>query len=258
MTGDPREQTHSGCAGEEPGATPPSHVPAEGGAVVGRAGAQPAPGLGWGKILALMAWGLVVLAFAAGGLADVTNLWWLVLVFGAAVPVLLVALQGRTSGTGRALPPDHEGERELLAALRERGELTAASAAMMTTLTVDGASGILESLARKGHLEARARDGTLVYALRERDRLGLNGPEPPSDTPPAREPGPQTLDEPLSGREVEVLGLMAQGRTNAEISRELFVAVGTVKAHANNIYRKLGAGNRSEAVSKARTLGLLR
>ncbi len=48
--------------------------------------------LGWGKVLALMAWGFVVLAFAAGGLADVTNLWWLVLAFGAAVPFLLVAV----------------------------------------------------------------------------------------------------------------------------------------------------------------------
>ncbi len=51
---------------------------------------------------------------------------------------------------------------------------------------------------------------------------------------------------------------MALGRTNAEISRELFVAVGTVKAHASNIYCKLEANNRSEAVSKAGRLGLLR
>ncbi len=51
---------------------------------------------------------------------------------------------------------------------------------------------------------------------------------------------------------------MALGRKNAEISRGRFVAVGTVKAHANNNYRKLDANNRSEAVSKARGLGLLR
>ena len=77
--------------------------------------------------------------------------------------------------------------------------------------------------------------------------------------PPAGEsPGPRPLAEPLSGRELEVLGLMALTRTNAEISRELFVAVGTVKAYANNIYRKLAANNRSEAISKARDLRLLR
>ncbi len=209
--------------------------------------------LGWGKILVLMAWGFVVLAFAAGGLADVTRLWWLVLVFGAAVPFLL-ALQNRRSRVGGELPPDHEGERELLDVLRERGEVTVASAAMLTTLAVDRASGILEALTRKGHLEARVRDGTLVYALRERDRRSMG--EPPDTAP--RAPAPQPLAEPLSGRELEVLGLMALGRTNAEISLELFVAVGTVKAHANNIYRKLDANNRSEAVSKAGRLGLLR
>lgn len=226
--------------------------PGDEGAVSGRRnGARPALDLGWGKILALMAWGFVVLAFAAGGLADVTNLWWLVLVFGAAVPVLLVALLNRGSRAG--------GEKEVLNALRERGELTPASAAMLTTLTVDGASDILEALTRKGHLEARVRDGSILYALRERDRLSPAGPTagPVADTSPAAE-DPQPLAEPLSGRELEVLGLMALGRTNAEISRELYVAVGTVKAHANNIYRKLDANNRSGAVSKARKLGLLR
>ena len=145
--------------------------------------------------------------------------------------------------------------------LRECGEITPASAAMLTTLTVDGASGILEALTRKGHLEARPRDGTLVYALPERDRRSFEELTQRSDTavPPAGEsPGPRPLAEPLSGRELEVLGLMALTRTNAEISRELFVAVGTVKAYANNIYRKLAANNRSEAVSKARDLRLLR
>jgi ATP/maltotriose-dependent transcriptional regulator MalT len=55
-----------------------------------------------------------------------------------------------------------------------------------------------------------------------------------------------------------VLALLASGRTNAEIARDLFVALGTVKSHVNNIYRKLGASNRAEAVSKAREMRLLR
>jgi DNA-binding CsgD family transcriptional regulator len=248
-TGTPPADEEGGKTG-----TGPQAPRADGGAVSGRRGGTgPALDLGWGKILVLMAWGFVVLAFAAGGLADVTRLWWLVLVFGAAVPFLL-ALQNRRSRVGGELPPDHEGERELLDVLRERGEVTVASAAMLTTLAVDRASGILEALTRKGHLEARVRDGTLVYALRERDRRSMG--EPPDTAP--RAPAPQPLAEPLSGRELEVLGLMALGRTNAEISRELFVAVGTVKAHASNIYRKLDANNRSEAVSKAGRLGLLR
>jgi DNA-binding NarL/FixJ family response regulator len=68
---------------------------------------------------------------------------------------------------------------------------------------------------------------------------------------------PQPLDEDLSERELEVLTLLASGRTNSEIARDLYVAVGTVKSHANNIYRKLGARNRAEALARARDLKLL-
>ncbi len=65
------------------------------------------------------------------------------------------------------------------------------------------------------------------------------------------------LVEPLSNRELEVLGLIAQGQTNEEIAQNLFVARGTIKAHAASIYRKLGVANRTEAVSRARQLGIL-
>jgi ATP/maltotriose-dependent transcriptional regulator MalT len=72
------------------------------------------------------------------------------------------------------------------------------------------------------------------------------------------EPGGQTaLIEPLSERELEVLRLMAQGRSNAEIAEELIIALGTVKAHSSSIYRKLDTRGRTEAVLKARQLGLL-
>jgi ATP/maltotriose-dependent transcriptional regulator MalT len=62
----------------------------------------------------------------------------------------------------------------------------------------------------------------------------------------------------LSEREREVLNLLASGRTNSEIARDLFVAVGTVKSHTGNIYRKLGAKNRAEAIARARELEVLR
>jgi DNA-binding CsgD family transcriptional regulator len=54
-----------------------------------------------------------------------------------------------------------------------------------------------------------------------------------------------------------VLTLLASGRTNSEIAGDLFVAVGTVKSHVNNIYNKLEARNRAEAVNRARELELL-
>ena len=61
----------------------------------------------------------------------------------------------------------------------------------------------------------------------------------------------------LSPREVEVLQLMALGRTNREIAEQLIVAAGTVKAHTASIYRKLEAANRTEAANRARQLGIL-
>ena len=67
----------------------------------------------------------------------------------------------------------------------------------------------------------------------------------------------QPLIEPLSERELEVLRLIASGLTNREIAQELFIAVGTVKRHINNIYGKLGVHSRTQAVAKARELQLL-
>jgi LuxR family maltose regulon positive regulatory protein len=54
-----------------------------------------------------------------------------------------------------------------------------------------------------------------------------------------------------------VLALLAQGRSNAEIARSLFVALGTVKTHVHNICSKLDAPSRGRAVARARELGLL-
>jgi LuxR family maltose regulon positive regulatory protein len=65
------------------------------------------------------------------------------------------------------------------------------------------------------------------------------------------------LVDPLSERELEVLGLVAAGLTNREIAHRLFITVGTVKRHINNIYGKLEARHRAEAVARARDLGLL-
>lgn len=61
----------------------------------------------------------------------------------------------------------------------------------------------------------------------------------------------------LSGRELEVLRLLAAGRANREIAGELFLSLHTVKKHVTHILDKLGAGNRTEAVARARDLGLL-
>ncbi len=63
--------------------------------------------------------------------------------------------------------------------------------------------------------------------------------------------------DPLSDRELEVLRLVADGASNRDIAKDLFLAVPTVKKHVSNIMSKLNAGSRTQAVAEARTLGLL-
>jgi LuxR family maltose regulon positive regulatory protein len=65
------------------------------------------------------------------------------------------------------------------------------------------------------------------------------------------------LVEPLSEREIEVLQLIAEGLTNREIASRFFLSVNTVKAHTRNIYGKLGVRSRTQAVGRARSLGVL-
>ncbi len=69
-----------------------------------------------------------------------------------------------------------------------------------------------------------------------------------------RQDGPEIF---LSARETEVLSLMAAGQSNQEIAEQLCLALNTVKRHAYNIYAKLDAKNRTQAVSKARRLGVI-
>ena len=66
------------------------------------------------------------------------------------------------------------------------------------------------------------------------------------------------LVEPLSARELEVLGYLAAGASNQQIADELVVALATVKKHVSHVLDKLGAANRTQAVARARELGLLR
>jgi LuxR family maltose regulon positive regulatory protein len=61
----------------------------------------------------------------------------------------------------------------------------------------------------------------------------------------------------LTFKEREILGLLATQLSRREIGQRLYVSLNTVKTHQRAVYRKLGTGNRSAAVSRARKLGLL-
>jgi LuxR family transcriptional regulator, maltose regulon positive regulatory protein len=103
-------------------------------------------------------------------------------------------------------------------------------------------------------LEARQRghpDATRTPARYLTKLLAIHAQE--SATPGAGE----RLSEPLSERELEVLALVASGKSNLEIASSLFVSLSTVKTHINNLYRKLGARSRTQAIARARDLDLI-
>ena len=83
------------------------------------------------------------------------------------------------------------------------------------------------------------------------------GHTPPAPGAGATAAGPGIV-EPLTGRELEVLELLASGRSNQAIAGQLVVSLDTVKKHVGHVLAKLGAANRTEAVARARQLGLIR
>jgi LuxR family maltose regulon positive regulatory protein len=99
--------------------------------------------------------------------------------------------------------------------------------------------------------EAMSRGRRLDYIRRLIAAFGVDEPAASASTTG------QLLPEPLSKREIEVLALIAEGLTNQEIATRLYLSLHTVKAHARNISAKLDVGNRTQAVARARTLGIL-
>jgi LuxR family maltose regulon positive regulatory protein len=81
---------------------------------------------------------------------------------------------------------------------------------------------------------------------------------PAHELPPQRADKSIKMEEPLSDREMSVLALIAQGLSNKDIGQRLFIETRTVKWHTSNILGKLGVQNRTQAVVRARELGILK
>jgi LuxR family maltose regulon positive regulatory protein len=103
--------------------------------------------------------------------------------------------------------------------------------------------------------EAAAREIASEYARRLLAAFPIAQSE---QAEPSKSQVPESeMVEPLSEREIEVLQLIAEGLTNREIASRFFLSVNTVKAHTRNIYGKLGVRSRTQAVARARGLGIL-
>jgi len=111
-----------------------------------------------------------------------------------------------------------------------------------------------------GRLVAAQRAGQaaagvpLGYLARLQHAFGAGPPSPDRCRDTAAVPG---IIDPLTSRELEVLAMLAAGRSNQAIAGELVVTLDTVKKHVGHVLGKLGAANRTEAVARARELSLI-
>jgi LuxR family maltose regulon positive regulatory protein len=118
---------------------------------------------------------------------------------------------------------------------------------------------LLRMAASKGIAVGYVRE-LLAAFVQERSRSQVSGSRPTSAPVSSLRPEtlkPETLLEPLSEREIQVLRLIADGLSNREIADRLTIAVGTAKRHASNIYAKLDVHSRVQAVARAQELRLL-
>jgi LuxR family maltose regulon positive regulatory protein len=156
-------------------------------------------------------------------------------------------------------------------AMAAAGDATSALATLSAALALAQPEGYIQLFAEEG-VEMQRLLVRLIAAQRDdedwaqRVPLGYLGQlmrafeagDGPARTPAERRGiGAPGLIEPLSEREIEVLRLLAVGKSNHDVAEELCVALDTVKKHVSHILAKLGANNRTEATARARALGLL-
>jgi hypothetical protein len=119
---------------------------------------------------------------AAALLILFTDLWWLIFIFCwivfPALGTFARGIAGLMESRQEERLPQNRKEWELLEALRDRGELTPAQAAVETSLTVKEANKMLKEFAEGGHLEVRVRGGALSYSLwgheKDEERGGIS------------------------------------------------------------------------------------
>lgn len=127
--------------------------------------------------------------------------------------------------------------------------------AVVVLTTYDNDQDVLEAMeaGAAGYLLKDAAPADLAAAIRR----GAGG-DTAMDPRVAGRLAPRVAPEQLTAREREVLVLVAEGRTNAQIAADLFLSQATVKTHLVHVFEKLQASSRTDAVARARNLGILR
>ncbi len=157
------------------------------------------------------------------------------------------AIKGEHPATSVLIVTTHENPDHLLDAIRS------------------GAAGYVLKEATKGQLLGAVRrvlqgesplNQELAMRLLQRLAEENNGKKR-TVSEPARKVQQETLAEPLTEREIELLRLLAQGKTNRQLAQDLRVSLSTVKTHVQRVIGKLGVSDRTQAAVRAVELGLL-
>ena len=146
-------------------------------------------------------------------------------------------------------------------ALSMNGKKDRAVQLLFETLTLAKPGGFIRLFVDEGppmaHLLSEAKARGMLPDYTGKLLTALEAEKQQRESTPSLPPPAQSLIEPLSPRELEVLHLMAAGLSNQEICERLFLALSTVKGHNRTIFGKLQVQRRTEAVARARELGLL-
>ncbi|MCB9450252.1 MAG: LuxR family transcriptional regulator [Anaerolineaceae bacterium] len=144
---------------------------------------------------------------------------------------------------------------------QERGDMDHAVAALEQSLGLAEQGGFIRIFVDEGPLMANLLYKTLERGIATEYVCQLLAAFPAVEDARTVLPQMQHPDfefiEALSDRELEVLQLIAEGLTNPDIATRLFLSPHTIKVHSRNIYEKLDVHNRTEAVARARGLGIL-